>query len=118
MAEQSPMATPRCADDCACGTYHHTVALPLAGRVRHIDTCIHKLVAALEAGGCEPAASCCGHGSQVGSVLLRDGRELLIFPNQEASSRAQLQSMTDERLGHIGGDEAEAERERRARGRK
>ena len=62
------------------GTYEDTVAMPLARRVQHIDRCISQLVAALEAGGCEPVASCCGHGKKPGSVMLRDGRELRILP--------------------------------------
>ena len=39
------------------GTYEDVVCLPLAGKVRTIDRCIHQLVAALNAGGVETVAA-------------------------------------------------------------
>lgn len=42
------------------------------------DPCIADVVAALNAGGARTVASCCGHGSQDGSIVLADGRELVI----------------------------------------
>jgi hypothetical protein len=96
------------------GTYEDVVPMCIHRRVERIDRCIAEIVAALEAGGCEPRASCCGHGGQCGSVLLRDGRTLLIFPSQEAASGAERQSMTDERLAHFD-DDVDWAREERAR---
>lgn len=47
----------------------HTVA---------IDECIAPIVDALNQAGALTVASCCGHGKQPGSIVLRDGRELTI----------------------------------------
>jgi hypothetical protein len=63
---------------CECGSYEHTVPMPIDGKVCDIDFCVADIVAALEAGNLHPVASCCGHGKQAGSVVLRDGRELQI----------------------------------------
>ena len=43
-------------------TFRNQVCMPLNGRVQCIDFCIHKIVAALNAGGVRTLASCCGHG--------------------------------------------------------
>jgi hypothetical protein len=43
------------------------------------DPCIASLVAALNYGGVETVASCCGHGERNGSIALADGRELLVL---------------------------------------
>ena len=59
-------------------TYANQACLPLNGKVRSIDWCIHQIVAALNAGGVATAASCCGHGARDGSIVLEDGRELVI----------------------------------------
>lgn len=59
-------------------TYAEQVQLPLGGRVRSIDRCIHHIVAALNAGGVETIACCCGHGRQPGRIDLADGRVLHI----------------------------------------
>jgi hypothetical protein len=61
-------------------TYENQVSLPLNGRVFCIDWCIHRIVAALNAGGIETAASCCGHGEILGRIDLADGRVLQILP--------------------------------------
>jgi hypothetical protein len=66
-----------------CGTmgaYTDVVTMPLNGRVRTIDRCIHQLIAALNAGGVETVACCCGHGDKVGNILLGDGRTILVLP--------------------------------------
>jgi hypothetical protein len=42
------------------------------------DPCIAPLVKALNDAGIRTIASCCGHGKDNGSVILADGRELLI----------------------------------------
>ena len=59
-------------------TYKNQVCMPLDGRVRCIDFCIHKIVAALNAGGVRTAASCCGHKNMKGNIMLEDGRTLII----------------------------------------
>jgi hypothetical protein len=43
-----------------------------------IDACIAPLVAALQAGGIDMRASCCGHGQQPGRIDLADGRTLVV----------------------------------------
>lgn len=42
------------------------------------DPCIASLVAALNYGGIETVASCCGHGDRDGNIILKDGRELVV----------------------------------------
>jgi hypothetical protein len=42
------------------------------------DPCIAPLVKALNDAGIATVASCCGHGEQHGSIVLADGRELVI----------------------------------------
>ena len=59
-------------------TYANQACLPIRGRVICVDWCIHQIVAALNAGGVETVASCCGHGKQDGLITLADGRELII----------------------------------------
>jgi len=49
------------------------------------DPCLAPLVSALNMGGLPTVASCCGHGRRPGSVVLADGRELLVLPDQEAA---------------------------------
>lgn len=46
--------------------------------VKGIDFCIAGIVKALNAGGVKTISSCCGHGRSDGSILLADGRELII----------------------------------------
>jgi hypothetical protein len=48
------------------------------------DPCIVPLVQALNAGGVRTVASCCGHGRNVGSICLADGRVLAILPGLDA----------------------------------
>jgi hypothetical protein len=43
-----------------------------------IDSCIADLVSALQSGGVDMRASCCGHGKADGNILLQDGRKLII----------------------------------------
>lgn len=52
--------------------------MPLNGKVVCIDHCIHQIVAALNAGGVETVACCCGHGELDGRIDLADGRVLVI----------------------------------------
>ena len=65
----------------SCGgkeTYANQAMMPINGKVRCIDWCIHQIVAALNAGGVETFASCCGHGEQDGNIILEDRRVLII----------------------------------------
>jgi len=55
----------------------------LHGRRVGLDECIADLVIALNNAGFRTVASCCGHGKQPGSIILADGRELLIMPTQD-----------------------------------
>lgn len=61
------------------GTYEDVVAMPLNGRVVHIDRCIHAIVAGLNAAGLATVASCCGHGQTDGRIDLEDGRVLVVM---------------------------------------
>lgn len=72
-----------------CGTmglYDDVLPLLLGGKVRDIDRCIAHIVAALNAGGVETVACCCGHGKQHGRITLADGRELVIMSEEEAAA--------------------------------
>ena len=61
-------------------TYENQVLMPINGKVECIDHCIHKIVAALNAGGVETVACCCGHGKVKGNIVLSDGRVMIILP--------------------------------------
>ena len=61
-------------------TYKNQISMPINGRVRCIDRCIHQIVAALNAGGIGTVASCCGHEEMNGNIILEDGRVLIILP--------------------------------------
>ena len=43
-----------------------------------IDSCISDIVGALQKGGMDMKASCCGHNKSFGDIYLQDGRILLI----------------------------------------
>lgn len=60
------------------GTWRGTEIQRIKGRLYNIDTCIAPFVKALNMCGLETVASCCGHGKRHGSVVLRDGREIII----------------------------------------
>ncbi len=68
----------KCDESGGAKTYANQACLPINGKVRCIDWCIHQIVAALNAGGVETVASCCGHGKQDGRIDLADGRILTI----------------------------------------
>lgn len=85
--EQREIVKPRGAQTVGCThcdspggvkTYANQACLPLKQRVVCIDWCIHQIVSALNAGGVETVASCCGHGTQRGRIDLADGRILWI----------------------------------------
>ena len=48
-----------------------------------IDSCIAPIVAALNDHDILTASSCCGHGEYLGSIILQDGRVLLIMDQAE-----------------------------------
>lgn len=50
-----------------------------------VDQCLAPLITALNQAGLKTAACCCGHGRCFGSVMLKDGRELLIIPDRETA---------------------------------
>lgn len=52
-----------------------------------VDACIAPLIQALNDGGFQTIASCCGHGIRPGSIILEDGRELLILPDYESARK-------------------------------
>ena len=60
-------------------TYAEQVCMPINGKVRNIDRCIARIIAALNAGGVPTYACCCGHGTQMGSIILDDGRVLAVI---------------------------------------
>lgn len=49
-----------------------------------VDACLGPLLQALNDGGMQTIASCCGHGGPWGAVILEDHRELLVFPTLAA----------------------------------
>ncbi len=63
---------------CGFGEFKCQVTMPINGQVQCIDYCISQIVAALNAGGIETIASCCGHGKIDGDIILVDGRERVI----------------------------------------
>jgi hypothetical protein len=65
-------------------TYSQQVCIPINGRVRCIDRCIHHIISSLAAGGVETVECCCGHGTQPGYIMLGDGRFLAIYSSQAA----------------------------------
>lgn len=58
-------------------------------RDKPIDRCIAPIVGALLAGGVGTVGSCCGHGKNPGSIVLDDGRELIIAANRDEAKRMQ-----------------------------
>ncbi len=56
-------------------------------RVAYVDLCIQPIVQALNDAGLQTLASCCGHGRRPGSIVLEDGRELLIAPDGATARR-------------------------------
>ena len=51
-------------------TFQNQVCMPINGRAQCIDHGIHQIVAALNAGGVQTTASCCGHGTMNGNIIL------------------------------------------------
>lgn len=46
--------------------------------VKPVDACIAPIVRTLNEGGILTSGCCCGHGKSEGSILLQDGRELIV----------------------------------------
>lgn len=46
--------------------------------LKGVDACIVDVVRALNDGGVVTTSSCCGHGRSDGSILLADGREIVL----------------------------------------
>lgn len=63
---------------------HCRVMLPLEGKVKTIDLCLHHIIAALNAAGVYTLGCCCGHGTHVGSILLADGTVLEYYQSRAA----------------------------------
>lgn len=72
---------------CAMGTYKCAVPMFVNGRREGIDFCIVDLVAALNAANIITVASCCGHKQIPGSIILEDGRELIIVENAKERNK-------------------------------
>jgi hypothetical protein len=53
-------------------------------RLWPVDGCIAPIVAALNAAGVTTTGSCCGHGAVAGTILLADGRVLVITTREAA----------------------------------
>ena len=52
-----------------------------------IDHCISKIVKVLNDVGLKTIASCCGHKRRPGSIVLADGREIIIAPDYESARK-------------------------------
>lgn len=68
-----------CQSDCKIGEYKNQACLPINGKSRAIDFCIHKIISALNAGGVGTVSCCCGHNQFIGHILLEDGKHIGIF---------------------------------------
>lgn len=70
------------------------------------DPCIAKIVAALNIAGIATKASCCGHGHRPGSIVLADGRELVIARSFEEARQIDALFPTDINGDHMPRPEA------------
>lgn len=59
--------------------------LYIDGKETFIDQCIVDIVIGLNCEGVKTVASCCGHFNRWGSIVLADGRELIIAPDYESA---------------------------------
>ena len=64
-------------------TFRNQVSMPINGRAQCIDYCIHRIIAALNAGGVRTMASCCGHRMMSGRIDLEDGRVLIVVDDPD-----------------------------------
>lgn len=72
---------------CDFGEYGCQVPMAIGGKRVDIDICIADIVAALNAGNIVTLASCCGHNKIPGTIILEDGREIIIVQNAEERNR-------------------------------
>ena len=63
---------------CDFGEYNCQIPMPINGKVQYIDFCIANIVTALNAANIKTIASCCGHGKIEGSIVLEQGKEIII----------------------------------------
>lgn len=68
---------------CSLGTYECAIPMPIKRRIEYIDFCIADIVAALNAANIATDASCCGHGKRLGTVILDDGRWILVTRDRD-----------------------------------
>jgi len=79
-------------------THRNQVCMPINGRGRCIDRCVHHIVAALNVGGVRTMASCCGHKKQAGLISLEDSRHLAVFAGDPNELMKKLGSLSDDHL--------------------
>ncbi len=58
-----------------------------------VDTCIAPIVKALEEAGIVMRSSCCGHGEQLGVIMLQDKRLLLVVDPAVANALRQARAL-------------------------
>lgn len=64
------------------------LAKPRRGSNRaDVDECIASIAQALNNGGIQTIASCCGHGKIPGTIVLEGYKELLIYPDHKTASK-------------------------------
>ncbi len=66
-----------------------------------VDSCIAKIIQALNNFNIQTVASCCGHGNRPGRISLADGRELYVLPNYDSAQEL------DKKLPDIWGNNAD-----------
>ncbi len=57
------------------------------GKKFDVDHCISGIVKALNDAGLKTIVSCCGHKRKPGSIILADGREIIIVPDFESARK-------------------------------
>lgn len=72
------------------GHWKHQRPITINGKVESIDSCIVPLITALNCAGLQTIASCCGHGNQPVSVILKDDSWLLILDRKMAKEVCSL----------------------------
>lgn len=85
----------RACSACGLACVVQTVTVPAelshTGQAREkqagIDACIAPIVKALNDAGLLTVACCCGHSHRPGSIILADGREVIIAPDFETARR-------------------------------
>ena len=53
----------------------------------NIDSCIANIVSALQKGGINMRASCCGHNKRPSNIVLEDGREIFIVRDYDTARK-------------------------------